>query len=119
MGVISRVVLTQPDLETLAHTLTFIRSVQELRILGGRRGKRRQLCSVALSHHARTHHTRAGDMHFRVQPLSGRLNSQEGQISWTREAAGFGDGSRAHLSFTSSFTPELSWRAWLIMSCTQ
>lgn len=31
----------------------------------------------------------------------------------------FGDGSCTHLSFTSSFTPELSWRAWFIMSCTQ
>lgn len=26
--------------------------------------------------------------------------------------------SRAHLSFTSSFTPELAWRAWFIMSYT-
>lgn len=25
----------------------------------------------------------------------------------------------AHLSFTSSFTPELAWRAWFIMSCTK
>ena len=25
----------------------------------------------------------------------------------------------AHLSFTSSFTPELAWRAWFIMSCTR
>lgn len=66
MGVTSRVVPTQPDLESLTHTLTFIRSVQELRILGGFRGERRQLCNVALSHHARIHHTRAGDMQFRV-----------------------------------------------------
>lgn len=39
MGVTSRVVPTQPNLESLTLTLTFIRSVQELRILERRREK--------------------------------------------------------------------------------
>lgn len=36
----------------------------------------------------------------------------------TLESGGGGGMSGAHLSFTSSFTPELAWRAWFIMSYT-
>lgn len=46
---------------------------------------------------------------------SGELSRQD-STSWN---LGGGEGmSGAHLSFTSSFTPELAWRAWFIMSYT-
>lgn len=54
------------------------------------------------------------------RPFSGQLNSQGGRTPHGPEEAalnwGSGDGSGTYLSLTSSFTPELSWRAWFIMS---
>lgn len=41
-----------------------------------------------------------------------------GQGTCAASCPGPGAGSGTHLSFTSSFTPELSWRAWFIMSCS-
>lgn len=38
---------------------------------------------------------------------------------WGPSLRGLGSKHGAHLSFTSSFTPELAWRAWFIMSYTQ
>lgn len=63
-------------------------SVQELRILGREWG--------------------LGWLLYTVAPGG----AQAFQASWNSGGLG------AHLSFTSSFTPELAWRAWFIMSCT-
>lgn len=58
--------------------------------------------------------------------LTGGLSSQRGRTHLPRSgkteepAPGRPGGtSGAHLSFTSSFTPELAWRAWFIMSYTR
>lgn len=58
--------------------------------------------------------------------LSGELSSQEGRSpsppsGKTGEPAlgRLAGRSRSHLSFTSSFTPELAWRAWFITSYTR
>lgn len=103
MGVTSRVVPTQPNLESLTLTLTFIRSVQELRILERRREDRRQLCSVALSHHARIYHTRAGDMQFCVPPFW--MAEQSGRSDLVDEGSCFPQGLGTEVVLTSHSPP--------------
>lgn len=51
-------------------------------------------------------------------PFLGVLNKVESARGSGEVALklGLGDGRNAHLSLTSSFTPELSWRACFIMS---
>ena len=117
----------------LSRPLTFIKSVQELRILGGAGGTGNERKGSALWPRGARELGLASIGNYRMgctlpvpSPFwrakqSGRQNPPP-QIRENREklAPRRPGGTRgAHLSFTSSFTPELAWRAWFIMSYTR
>ena len=117
----------------LSRPLTFIKSVQELRILGGAGGTGNEGKGSALwpwkPRGAReleatgSQGARPGLVGAQQVGPQGRVCSQRGITHLPRSGKTEepvpgrpGGTSGAHLSFTSSFTPELAWRAWFIMS---
>ena len=86
----------------------------------GERGKR--VCTMALEATG-SQGARPGLVGAQQVGPQGRVCSQRGITHLPRSGkteepvpGRLGGTSGAHLSFTSSFTPELAWRAWFIMS---